>query len=346
MIAKGDGSPSAKIMIVGEAWGEQEERTGIPFQGASGQLLNSMLHEADIMRSECYVTNLVNSRPPYNDLGKWVAEKKKDITATHTPLLDKMVMPIVVEGYRSLQEEIALVHPNVIIACGNYAMWALTGKWGVLKWRGSQLQTPSGLKCIPTIHPAAVLREYPLRPIIVNDLKRAAKERSSITYEDAPDWRFLIRPSFRMVIDTLEMLEKKATLSPVWVDFDLETSPRHITCAGISWSRTEALCIPFCVGTHSTHYWSEEEEAYIIWRLYQLLTNPNILVRGQNLLYDCQHTNRWWFFVPNVKQDTMISMHTAFAGMRKSLDFQASLFCENYTYWKSMHKDDSNKQGA
>ena len=68
MISKGDGPPSARIMIVGEAWGEIEERAGAPFQGPSGQLLNSMLHEAGIMRSECYATNLVNARPPYNDL--------------------------------------------------------------------------------------------------------------------------------------------------------------------------------------------------------------------------------------------------------------------------------------
>jgi len=346
MIARGDGPPSAKIMVVGEAWGEHEERTGMPFQGTSGQLLNSMLHEAGIMRSECYVTNLVNSRPPYNDLGRWVAEKKKDLTPAHIPFRGKAVLPIVVEGYNALTEEVRLVSPDIIIALGNYALWALCGQWGVLKWRGSQLLTESGIKCVPTIHPAAVLREYSLRPIVVQDLKRAAKERGSKTYSNQPAWNFIIRPTFTKVMETLSMLESWALFSPTWIDFDLETSPRHITCAGISWSKTEAICIPFCVNTHSNHYWSEEEEGAIVYALYKLLTNPRILVRGQNLLYDCQHTYRWWHFVANVKQDTMISHHSTFCGMKKSLDFQASLYCDYYKFWKEMHHDDSNKQGA
>ena len=54
-------------MLVGEAWGEQEEYQRTPFVGASGAELNRMLHEAGIMRSECFVTNLVNARPPSND---------------------------------------------------------------------------------------------------------------------------------------------------------------------------------------------------------------------------------------------------------------------------------------
>lgn len=342
----GSGNPQASIMVVGEAWGEREEELGQPFVGPSGDELNRMLHDAGILRGEVYTTNLVNARPQYNDMSRWVAEKKKDITSNHVSLKDKHVLPIVAEGYRSLMTEINLVKPKVIVALGNYAMWALTGRWGIMKWRGSQLTTDGGRKLIPTIHPAAILREYSLRQAVVNDLKRVGKERNSYEWAvQEPKWDFVIRPSYHQVVSLLEYLTHRAEdEGHLWIEFDLETSPVHITCAGISWSATEAICIPITNGLG--HYWSLEEEAGVVFALYRFLTNPKIWVRGQNLLYDCQHTYRWWHFIPNVKQDTMISHHTTFLGMKKSLDFQASLYCEHYVYWKEMHKDLSNKAGA
>lgn len=140
MLGHGTGPIPARVMIVGEAWGEQEDRAKQPFVGPSGAELNKMLHEAGILRAECYLTNLVNARPYNNDMTTWVAEKKKAITSQHVALRDKWVLPIVVEGYRALLSEIEMIQPNVIIAFGNYAMWALTGRWGVTKWRGSVLE--------------------------------------------------------------------------------------------------------------------------------------------------------------------------------------------------------------
>ena len=67
-VRMGDGPPTAKLMIVGETWGEAEEKSGLPFFGLSGITLNTLLHDAGILRSECYVTNVVNARPPHNDL--------------------------------------------------------------------------------------------------------------------------------------------------------------------------------------------------------------------------------------------------------------------------------------
>lgn len=349
----GDGNPAARIMLVGETWAEGEEREGRPFVGSSGLELDRMLHEVGIMRSETYATNVVNARPTNNDLGAWVAMKKKDITHKHVMLKDKFVLPIVEEGYQSLLKEIELIKPNIIIAFGNFAMWALTSQWGILKWRGSQLTSDFfpcktiQRKVIPTIHPAGVLRDYSLRQMVLNDLRRAAEERNSAKYTNVPERNFIIRPSLQMVLKTLAILTKKAEAEGhLWVEFDLETSPIHITCAGISWSKTDAICIPITCSGNAAGYWSEEEEAIVVFQIYKFLTNPKIWVRGQNLLYDAQHTYRHWHFVPNVKQDIMLSHHTMFAGMPKSLSFQASLYCDYYIYWKEMHKDMSNKIGA
>lgn len=348
-VRKGDGPESARVMIVGEAWGEQEEQTGRPFMGASGQLLNAMLHEAGILRSECYVTNVVNARPPYNDITRWVAKAKKDITPLHVPLRGKHVLPIVKAGYDSLMWELDLVKPDLVIALGNTPLWALTPQNGILKWRGSQMYSDvvEGLKVIPTIHPAAVLREYSLRPIAVQDLKRARKHTYPGRYNNHPEWRFIIRPSLDTVVHCLSTLYMRAYRGEtLWIEGDLETTPWHIACIGISWSRLDAICIPFCYKS-GEHYWATpEEEGKVVYWLYKLMTHPNVKVRMQNGLYDCQHIYRWWHFIPNIAQDTMLSHHSMFSGMKKSLDFQASMYCDYYEYWKEMHKDLSNKAGA
>lgn len=349
----GSGPIPAKLMIVGEAWGEYEERARAPFVGPSGAELNRMLNEVGILRSQVYTTNLINARPPNNDIGQWIALKKKDITPKHVMLRDRYVLPQIIEGFDTLKKEIALVQPNLILALGNSAMWALTGKWGVLRWRGSQLRVDLPIenklgtiaaqvlnnafapKCIPSIHPAAVLREWSLRPTVVADFRRASRHLESREY-DTPNWNFTIRPSFSCVTETLQTLLSRLDQGELWLDFDLETDiqTKHIRCAGISWSRSEALCIPFTCSDRREGYWSEEEEVEIIWLLRLVLTHRNVFVRGQNLLFDSQYTFRYWHFIPRVKQDTMISWHSMFCGARKSLDHQASILCTNYVQWK------------
>jgi uracil-DNA glycosylase len=339
----GVGPAPARIMIVGEYWSPDDERACQPFQGSVGAELGRMLHEAGVMASECYMTNVVNARPGSNDINSWIAAKKKDITPRHVSLDGKWVMPIVQEGVERLWREIELVSPNVILALGNLSLWALTGAWGALKWRGSQLHaqktiaaTPIPLKVIPTIHPRAVLSQWEHRAAAVNDIKRVAKECGSRVYSNQPAWSFLVRPSFHQAYSTLNTLLSRASSSPtpIWIDFDLETRAGHIACAGLSWTLNDAICIPFMCVENKEGYWNIEEEAMLVHKIYKLLTHPNVNVRGQNLLYDAQYTYRHWHFVPRVKQDTMISHHTLFAGLPKRLDYQASLYCEHYIYWK------------
>lgn len=346
---RGDGPIPARIMLIGEAWGEREEAEGRPFVGVSGQELNRLLQEAGIMRSECFCTNLVNRRPPGNEIGAWIALKKKDITAAHIPLRDRFVLPVVKEGFDQLMTEIRMVQPNLIIAFGNWAMWAMTGKQGIRNWRGSQLQIDSlfnvangiagnAIKVIPTIHPASVLREWSQRAAVLNDLRRAARHIHDRAYSP-PKWEFLLRPTFKQVEDALTLLLFLLNNNePQWLDLDLETSSGHIACCGISWSRTSAICIPFITRGNSAGYWNEEEELWIIWMLYRILTHRNASIRWQNGLYDAQYIHRWWHFIPRGCQDTMISQHSIFSDQPKALHYQASLYADWYVYWKDEGK--------
>ena len=347
MIVKPDGPIPARILLVGEAPGHEEELKGVPFVGASGQELNRILHEAGIMRSECFVTNVCRVRPEGNRIENFIAMKKKDITPAHILLKDKYVLKPIIDGYEMLRHEIETVKPNVIIAFGNTALWALTGRMGIKKWRGSMLRYDGGLissglqpKVIPAYHPAAILRQWELRAITVQDIRRAAKQASSRVYENEPKWSFALRPSFIQAIHQLDRLIGMLDKEPLWIEFDLETRAGHIACAGFSWSLVDAICIPFMCVESKEGYWRDTwEEAAVVWRIYKLLTHPNILLRGQNLLYDSQYTYRHWHFTPRVAQDTMISHHVAFAGLPKALDFQASMYCNHYVYWKDEGKN-------
>lgn len=338
MPSTGSGNPSARLMLVGEAFGADEERAGQPFVGASGQELNRMLQEAGLSRSEAYTTNVVNARPPHNDFGAWVARTKKEVTPVHVRLRDRMVLPIVTQGMESLRREIDLIHPQVIIALGNWAMWALTGAFGILKWRGSLLDWdgPGRYRVIPTIHPAAVLRSWDYRAIALLDLKRARTELQART--PAPQWKFKVRPTLDEVRSHLEWLIAEANLhigyNPIWLDLDLETRAGHIACCGLSWSREGAISIPFMCVEKLSGYWTEEEEAYVIYALWRLLTHPAVRCRLQNGLYDFQYIWRHWHFLPRFGQDTMIAHHSMWAALPKSLAFQASMYSPHYVYWK------------
>ncbi|WP_230684397.1 hypothetical protein, partial [Streptococcus pneumoniae] len=76
---------------------------------------------------ECYATNVVNARPPRNDIEVWITKKRKDIRPTMVRLRDFWVEPVVLAGWHKFLAELREVRPNVIVALGNTAMWALTG---------------------------------------------------------------------------------------------------------------------------------------------------------------------------------------------------------------------------
>ena len=333
-----------RIMLVGEAPGEQEVLKGEPFVGYSGQELSRMLQEAGIVRSNCFVTNVCRVRPRNNDIGNFIAMRKSDITGEHVMLRDKFVTAPVYEGLDLLKREIEMCKPHVIIAFGNVSLWALTGKWGITSWRGSVLECDLPLaldyapKVIPTYHPAAILRQWSWRQIAIHDLRRAAKESQTKTIS-RPDYSFITRPDYSTTVTVLAQLYSQVCLRPGKLAVDIETRAGHIACIGLAWSRTEAICIPLMCVERPDGYWPIEQESAIAFALYQLLTHPNCQVIGQNFLYDAQYFHRHLHFLPNLTRDTMLTQHVLFSNLPKGLDFLASMYCEHYVYWKDEGKE-------
>jgi uracil-DNA glycosylase family 4 len=135
-VVYGAGDPDADLMFIGEAPGFHEDKQGVPFVGAAGQLLNRLLADSGIEREEVYINNVILCRPPGN----------------RDPLPDEL------EACRPwLDERIAIIDPAVIVTLGNWATrYILGSNVSISRVRGQRFPW-NGRIVIPTFHPAAVL---------------------------------------------------------------------------------------------------------------------------------------------------------------------------------------------
>lgn len=312
-------------MIIGEAPGADEVKLKRPFVGASGRELDGMLAAVGISRDECYITNVAKARPLRNDIANFFHDKGK-----------KNPNAYLLDCKKVLKTEIDACSPDIIIALGGTALWALTGESAITKWRGSQLKyrMGDGRECwlMPTYHPAAILRQWTWKAIAVQDLRKASEHE---TWKE-PDYDFLLRPDFRTTMDFLDELEERSRSNAILVSGDVETRAGHIACLGIGVSATRAICIPFMdIDQSDSAYWQQEEEVAIILRLVQLFRNPRIRWAFQNGTFDFQYFARHWGTIPHLATDTMLEHHAAWTGdLPKGLDFLSSMYCTFHVYWK------------
>ncbi|MGH2707942.1 MAG: uracil-DNA glycosylase [Actinomycetota bacterium] len=131
-----DGSPTADLMFIGEAPGFHEDRQGLPFVGAAGQLLDTLLGSIGLDRSQCSIVNVLKCRPPGN----------------RDPLPDE------IEACRPyLDAQMQFIRPRVVVTLGNFATrFVLARPVSISRVRGQRFQA-YGATVIPTFHPAAVL---------------------------------------------------------------------------------------------------------------------------------------------------------------------------------------------
>ena len=143
----GEGPKRARVMIVGEQPGDQEDRAGHPFVGPSGKLLDRALEEAGIDRGDVYVTNAVKHF-------KW-ERGEKSARRIHKKPNDAEIRAC----HPWLDEEIRLVQPEVVVCLGATAAQSIMGKsFKVTKERGRAVKAPNGGTVIATVHPSSVLR--------------------------------------------------------------------------------------------------------------------------------------------------------------------------------------------
>jgi DNA polymerase len=157
----GTGSPEARIVFVGEAPGEQEDKQGLPFVGAAGRLLNELLAGIGVGRDDVFICNVIKCRPPGNR---------------------KPELPEIEACELHLYEQLRIIAPRILVALGTFAAQSLLqttqpigrlrGRW--LRWKDSDL--------LATYHPSAGLRAGSFKKVIEEDFlvlqKRLAKDKA------------------------------------------------------------------------------------------------------------------------------------------------------------------------
>ena len=158
-----DGNPKAKIMLIGEGPGSNEDQEGLPFVGRAGALLDKMLASIDLNRKNVYITNVVNYRPPENR-----RPTDEEITK-YLPYLKK---------------HIEIINPKILVLLGSTALNALVGNEVVIsKARGQWIEKQFGeckTSVIITFHPAFLMRQPAQKKMAWIDLKMIREKKSKL----------------------------------------------------------------------------------------------------------------------------------------------------------------------
>lgn len=315
----GCGPIEPDLMAIGEAPGQHEDEQGIPFVGATGEMINECFRKAGIRRGEVYLTNVVKYRPPMNDFSK-----------LHLIGVD------IAEQVKNLwDDEITPRRPKCILAIGDEALQATTGYKGILNYRGSILLAKDGVtKVVPTIHPAALFTrgdkgglEYTYLKLIEADIARAVEESKT---------RVLVLPDRRLDIchnslglyrffDKYKLLDKASV--------DIESINCVPVCIGFAFNKNHAISVPLLrqIGKHKLTDMGELEMDEI-WRIIDAQLR-RIKAIGQNFKYDEFKLNLIGFQVPNVYSDTLIKTRVIFPELpQKNLHVQSSIWTREPFY--------------
>jgi len=162
----GTGPTTARMLLMGEAPGEYEDREGVPFVGPAGRMLDRALGEVGLDRGELYITNVVKHRP-------WVQQgTRKKNRAPNTSEI-KACRPW-------LDAELTLLRPDIVVCLGAPAAHAILGKdFKLTQQRGQWYSTPTIPHVLATLHPAYVLIQPPesreaLRDVLFADMALVA----------------------------------------------------------------------------------------------------------------------------------------------------------------------------
>jgi uracil-DNA glycosylase family 4 len=145
----GEGSPTAEVMVVGEAPGASEDKEGRPFVGRAGKLLDQLLAEAGLHRGDVFITNVVKARPPKN------RDPRADEVAHCMPWLE---------------QELALIQPRLVVPLGRHALAHFVRDAKISQVHG-QLLYEGQRALFPLYHPAAALRSTGLRETAFEDAR-------------------------------------------------------------------------------------------------------------------------------------------------------------------------------
>lgn len=339
-----EGPIPCKIMLIGEAPGETEERLGRPFVGSSGSELDRMLSDAGLDRADCRLSNVLLTRPPDNKIEKFlvpIKEASSESKALGPVRAGKYLASPFLPEMERLRSEISSVNPNLIVALGNTALWATTGLSAISKYRGTVMKGKEGRKVLPTFHPAAVLRQWELRTQVVQDLLKASRQ-CEFPEIRRPAREIWIDPDLSDIRKWMELELPRATHLAV----DVETRFKQITEIGFAASRHRALVIPFVRGFKDDYWPTLESELQAHRLVSSILSSPTEKI-FQNGMYDLQYIYRWGirpYMGRGGGEDTMLLHHALYPELPKGLGFLGSIYTDEPAWKILRNRKDSEKR--
>lgn len=366
------GPPDAPIVLVGESWGLEEQQALQPFVGTSGTELNRILADAGVDPNAILFTNVAAERPQNNETWRFFEPREGREKAPRTRGL--LPSKTVHDEVGRLYNQIANNPRRLVIATGNYALWALSNctgaaviressnraippelqtytPTGITDWRGSMWfceaeptfgTLPPQLPLLPIIHPAAIMRQWSNRAVTVHDLKARVPMALRGDWRPHPAPVFWAPPSYSQAISRLQMwLTRADSGTRINLLEDIETSRGLITCIGFADSSNFAMSVPFIRRTDSgfDSWWTPTQEAELVHLIRRVNSHPGIMIWGQNFIYDTQYIQHWLGVTPRLDFDSMLCQNVVFPGTPKGLDYLSSLYCKYHWYWKDDGKE-------
>ena len=354
------------IFLLGEAQGENEAKIGMGFVGPTGAELLRMLNDADVitltpadrthlskwyrakdpyalaaiwdLHPELYRTNVFQQNPPGNDLLYFCGGKAEGIAGYPILTKSKYVRKEFQHELDRLGDEVLSVDPNIIVCLGNSALWAMGGRTGITKLRGTTCVSThcvAGYKLLLTYHPSAVTRQWELRPTTVADLSKILKEKETPDVK-RPPCTIWTEPS----LAEIRIFIRRYIHGCKILSVDIETSGNQITRIGFAPRPDLALVVPIHDSrTKTGSYWPTAKAERSCWELIrQVLEDPEIPKLFQNGLYDIPFILRTvGIRVLGAAHDTMLLHHALQPESLKGLAFLGSVYT-NHGPWKSDRK--------
>lgn len=318
----GEGPLDANLVCIGEAPGVTEEKEGRPFVGESGNKLEAVLRRNGLERAEVRLENLSPYRPKGNRFELLLG----------TPELATSVQ----ELYARLRS----INPTVICTLGNWPTWFFTGKGkvqkknktvsGILNWRGSILRANveglDHIKVIPTIHPAAILRDPVLYPTFDQDIKRV---KADLEFRELrlPERQFVIAPKGAELEQWTNTL---LTATKLAVDIENVKDTSRLLCVGFAMSSQLGVCFEY-----------DEHDPLLRDCLYRLLSSPIPKVFHFGT-HDTEILRLNGYSVNNYAWDTLLSQHVMWPELPRSLAYLTSILTREPYYKDEVKEEDSD----
>lgn len=330
-----EGPISARVVIIGEAPGQNEDIEGKPFVGGAGNVLNMILSRVGIKREEIYITNVLKCRPPKNNI------KSREASLALNYCKDKL-----------LNELRQLKHVKVIVPMGNTALSALGYNWKIGNVRGHIFNSDTFGKIIPTYHPAYIMRQWQELYTVVKDWTKIKNHVMGLTTYPGKPYDNINPDIIDVEMFASNVEARTRSLGPseyLDVALDLETyyiqgsaTTTAIKLVGLAVVDTRAIVIPI-IKQNGDFYWeTKEEELRAYMAIGKVLENSKVRLVIHNALFDVLVLMNHGFTVNASIYDTEIAQYLLYHPSAHSLNYVASIYADTNP-WKEQENERSDE---